>query len=250
MASLSLLLRVAISCRLLQTAVEAARVAGHAHVASKEADSNSTYSGYPSCPGKGCIECTAKWLGYTLTEAGDTNHYLLTTQAGQQVPIVLPTQTFKGEGGSKNCFAYATHQKYQTPASSEWHIEKYGESPVYWPGKITWKSFQRAMKRERAIYLGRTTKELQEMKDLPVDEGTSYLIIAAFITPREEYHFWGLWNHGWYCVSSKISSLPQNMGYFKNPSKQCMTGSMWTQMRNKNPKVTVSYPMHLCPTGG
>merc|ERR1719408_1029880 len=115
-------------------------------------------------------------------------------------------------------------------------VAKYGRSPVTRPHEVTEENFAEAMRREEAIFLGRETKDLQKLKALPTVKGRSYYIVAAFITPREEFHFWGLWNNGWYCVSSKISAVAQDMGAFSKPSKQCPTGSMWTQMKNKNPK--------------
>jgi len=204
------------------------------------ADENAT-SGYPTCPkGGGCLQCPFReWRGYSLTPGQDENHYVFATKQGQKVPVVLPTQGYHGEGGSKNCFAYATHQLYQTPGESTALVAKYGgHSPVLRPHDVTWENFQEAMRREEAIFIGRTTLEMKNLKDLPVVEGRSYYIVAAFLTPNEEYHFWGLWNNGWYCVSSKISAVAMDMGYFTKPEKQCPTGSMWMQMKNKNPKYS------------
>eukprot|EP00404_Azadinium_spinosum_P001878 CAMPEP_0180429000 /NCGR_PEP_ID=MMETSP1036_2-20121128/7129_1 /TAXON_ID=632150 /ORGANISM="Azadinium spinosum, Strain 3D9" /LENGTH=261 /DNA_ID=CAMNT_0022434659 /DNA_START=75 /DNA_END=858 /DNA_ORIENTATION=+ len=193
--------------------------------------------GYATCPGKGCIACTATWLGYSLKSVDET-HYIMQVKDGTKIPVVLPIQTFGGEGGSKNCFAYATHQLYQIPAGSAALVAQYGLSPVTRPADVSEETFEEAMRREEAIFLGRETKDLQNLKELAIVKDRSYYLVAVFLTPGDEYHFWGLWNNGWYCVSSKISAVAQDMGYFSKPSKQCPTGSMWTQMQKKNAKYS------------
>jgi len=164
----------------------------------------------------------------------------MTTAFGQKIKIAMPQQKFKGEGGSKNCFAYATHQSYQIPAQSPTLVEKYGDSPILRPHEVSNEGLHVAMDREEAIFIGRTSDIIKEelSKELPIVEGRSYYIVAVFVTPGEEYHFWGLWNNGWYCVSSKISAVAQDLGYFSNPSKQCPMGSVFTLMKSKNPKYS------------
>lgn len=195
----------------------------------------------------GCLECKKKYLGYTLKQnAGDftasggkkNEQYVMKTKFGQKIKIALPSQKFKGEGGSKNCFAYATHQNYQIPAQSDSLVKKYGNSPILKPHEVTNEGLHVAMQREEAIFIGRTSEMLKEelSKELPVKEGQSYYIVAVLVTPYEEYHFWGLWNNGWYCVSSKISAVAQDLGYFSSQSKQCPMGSVFSLMKHKNPK--------------
>jgi hypothetical protein len=196
----------------------------------------------------GCLICKKMAsLGYNLqlnngelhASGGDSNEqFVMTTASKQKIKIAMPTQKFNGEGGSKNCFAYATHQRYQIPAQSPTLVEKYGDSPILRPHEVSNEGLHVAMDREEAIYIGRTSNSIKKelSKDLPVKEGQSYYIVAVFVTPGEEYHFWGLWNNGWYCVSSKISAVAQDLGYFSKPSKQCPMGSIFTLMKSKNPK--------------
>jgi len=197
----------------------------------------------------GCISCNKKYLGYTLemnngeipsSEGDPEEQFVMTTAFGQKIKIAMPQQKFKGEGGSKNCFAYATHQSYQIPAQSPTLVEKYGDSPILRPHEVSNEGLHVAMDREEAIFIGRTSDIIKEelSKELPIVEGRSYYIVAVFVTPGEEYHFWGLWNNGWYCVSSKISAVAQDLGYFSNPSKQCPMGSVFTLMKSKNPKYS------------
>jgi len=195
----------------------------------------------------GCLECKKTYLGYTLELNGGTlpagtgdplEQFVMTTKKGQKIKIALPQQKFKGEGGSKNCFAYATRQSYQIPAQSPSLVAKYGDSPILKPHEVSDEGLHVAMEREEAIFIGRTSGMLKDTlsKKLPLVDGRSYYIVAVFVTPGEEYHFWGLWNNGWYCVSSKISAVAQDLGYFSDNSKQCPMGSVFTMMKAKNPK--------------
>lgn len=197
---------------------------------------------YDKCPGTGCLICKEKSFGYTLEpdpDVQDKVHYRLTISDGQQISLVLPKFShFNNGAGKKNCFAFATHQLYQTPAGSPTLVGEYGLSPVTAPADVTEENFMEAMRREEAIFLGRETSDLAQLKQLPVVEGRSYYLVAAFLTPREEYHFWGLWNNGWYCVSSKISAVPQDMGHFSEAKDLCPTGSMWKLMKAKNVKYS------------
>lgn len=198
----------------------------------------------------GCMHCTKKYLGYILaanggvipaSEGGDASkleQFVMTTKFGQQIKIALPTQKFAGEGGSRNCFAYATHQSYQIPAQTPELVKEYGNSPILRPHEVSDEGLHEAMNREEAIFIGRTSDMLKATlsKELPIVEGRSYYIVSVLVTPGEEYHFWGLWSNGWYCVSSKISSVAQDLGYFATPERQCPSGSIFTLMKAKNPK--------------
>jgi len=169
--------------------------------------------------------------------AAKDTHYTLTLPGGQKVKVVMPQMNNKERGatGSKNCFALATHQKYQIPGDGKakglgapsWFT---GESPVNMPGDINPDSLAEAMRLEEAVFLGREDEQLKEAKNVSgLVEGRSYYIVAVLYEPME-YHFWGLWNNGWYCTSAKVGKILE-LDWFAKPEQQCMSRSIFTSMR-------------------
>lgn len=251
---------------------DASDVASGATGLAEECDKDSAEDfiarGYQECPGEGCVECTSDTLGYQLAKGGwkaaglDTprpsrdaepkmlqdqtglgggasdTHYALTLPGGQKVKVVMPKMNSKDRGatGSKNCFAFATHQKYQIPGDGRakglgapsWFS---GKSPVDMPGDIDPDRLAQALALEEAVFLGRTSEQLSEPMNVSgLVEGRSYYIVAVLYEPME-YHFWGLWNNGWHCTSSKAAANVIDLGWFSDPKEQCMSGSIFSAFR-------------------
>jgi len=220
--------------------------------------------GYDQCPGSGCLKCPVQSIGrfarnWKLEPQKLNNRkqekYTLTVypkEGGEQeIPVRLPLwNPLSGEGGRGNCFAFATHRDYQTPAGTAAHEEYFGsQSPILRPHEVTPENFDEAMRREGAIFLGRDGDDFLEVGTLDTVPGRQYYIVAVFLTPGEEYHFWGLWNNGWYMVSSKISATVADLGYVSKPENLCPRSGIWAQMRAKNMKYNQKLGgIYLFPT--
>jgi len=175
-----------------------------------------------------------KYYAYTLKRIKDSpNQYVFEDQYGGQALVNLPTmKRTKAKAGGRNCFAFATRQDYMTPGDHPALVKKHGNSPVHVPSDINEKNFQAAMKLEGAIFLGRNDDQMKKVSIADkVVEGRVYYLVVALITPGDEFHFWGLWNTGWYSVSSLISAVIEPIG---NVAHHCPSGKIFTTVRAKN----------------
>lgn len=200
----------------------------------------------------GCLQCDAtiapskrkvdfSTYGYTLTrDAGSWTKYTLSAQDGGTAHLNLPilnSLQAAGEGSERNCFAMATHQAYLTPGEHGAIVKIHGNSPVHMPSDVTDANLKRALELEEAIFLGRTDEELKHMTlKGKVEDGRVYYVVAVLLEPGSEYHFWGLWNNGWYCVASQISPLLVDLGHQSHVSDLCPRAAVFTQLVKKGTK--------------
>lgn len=231
-------------------------------VGGERALANMTGRGYGECSPKnpaGCLVCTPGQKGgrsiegYTLTPVdfpGNTE-YMLQLQSGQTIPVVLPAVPVNDRGmgvpknaAGGNCFIFSTHQvgggkgggtPSQVPGQSPDLVAKYGNSPVLKPANIDAEGVEEALRREGAVFLGRTAEDFKSLGELEVQEGVRYYIVAVFILPHDDYHFWGLWNSGWFSTPSLISSnvMDRGSGYETTPVKHCPTEGVFMSLRKE-----------------
>jgi len=182
----------------------------------------------------GCIACDGKrsiTLTRNLHSKKPYSQYTLVAQDGGIARVKLPIMSSKERGfaSSRNCFAFATHQNYQVPGNHPTIVAARGNSPVHEVNEISAATLEQAMELEGAIWLGRNSDHFKQLElGQKVVTETVYYLVAALVTP-EEYHFWGLWNNGWYSVTSKTSGIPKDVGTYQNVGLRCPGHELFTE---------------------
>jgi len=170
---------------------------------------------------RGCVNCdTMDRYGYTLFRRTDdpvknkTSRYILTAKGGGTAQVRLPaiSSDEAKKAAGRNCFGFATHQAYTAPGDLPSLVSEHGNSPVHNVNDVNADNFRAAMELEGAIWLGRDDAQLQSMALTgKVKADTEYYLVAA-ILKGGEYHFWGLWNNGWYATPSLTSAKVDDLG--------------------------------------
>ena len=156
-------------------------------------------------------ECNVKKHGFDMIQKYSDkifSKYELKLQNKQTANIIL--RNFNGKEGndangkkfylSGNCFSFATNQERNIPASNI-SDEK---SPVSFPYMVNRTNLLKSMEMEQAIFLG---KDLSKIKtNLNINSKKDYYLVAVFLK-REEYHFWGLFQSGWWNKPSQVGMI-------------------------------------------
>lgn len=177
------------------------------------------------------MDCDADTYGFSLHRADWDSprwQYELTLPSKQKIPVILrrfakighDEDGFRFNVGSGNCFAFATHQKRQTPGSGGGK-----KSPVDRPYDVNQRTFLKAMKMEGAIFLGRDLSQIKVPFE-SVDPSKKYYFVAGLLK-WEEYHFWGLFDNGWWNKPSKVGKV---YGANIKLENSCPTTSMFNRL--------------------
>jgi hypothetical protein len=170
--------------------------------------------------------CERRRYGFSLRDIKENRAstlYMLTLSNGQKAKVKL--RKFTGKEGkdrsgkpfylSGNCFAFASHQRRNIPGSNK----RNQKSPVTFPYMVNKKNFMKSMQMENAVYLGQDLSRVPGT--LKVDPNKTYYLVAAFLK-REEYHFWGMFESGWWNKPSKVGMVYGEKDLFC-PSKSTLT---------------------------
>jgi len=151
--------------------------------------------------------CERRRYGFSLRPIKE-GMYNLKLGNGQKAKVRL--RYFEGREGqdakgkpfylSGNCFAFATHQRRNIPGTKNKRIK----SPVNFPYMVNKNSFMKSMNMEDAVFLGQDLAKVR--KKLNIDQNQEYYLIAAYLK-REEYHFWGMFQTGWWNKPSKVGMV-------------------------------------------
>ena len=170
--------------------------------------------------------CKRRRYGFSLRNIKENRveaQYILTLSNGQKAKVRL--RKFSGKEGkdkrgeafylSGNCFAFASHQRRNIPGSNFRRIK----SPVTFPYMVNKKNFMKSMEMEKAVFLGPDLSKVR--KKINIDSDKTYYLVAAFLK-REEYHFWGMFESGWWNKPSKVGMVYGEKDLFC-PSKSTLT---------------------------